>query len=152
MRLISHRGNITGPNPDFENSPAAISNALSHGYDVEIDLWFQNGIIYLGHDRPTFILLYQEMENMKHDSLWWHAKNIEGLVFLSNFNSVWKPINYFWHQADYYTLTSKNFIWTYPSKELTPMSICVHPENTCYTKENIPECYGVCSDFIKNFK
>ena len=34
--LISHRGNITGPQPTFENKIRYINNALKKGYEVEI--------------------------------------------------------------------------------------------------------------------
>ena len=42
MILISHRGNLTGPNPKKENHPDYILNALREGYEVEIDVWFEN--------------------------------------------------------------------------------------------------------------
>ena len=45
MILISHRGNIDGPNEVRENSPYYIMEALEAGYDVEIDLWSRNGIL-----------------------------------------------------------------------------------------------------------
>ena len=37
MKLISHRGNIDGPQPDRENSPNYINEAIEAGYNVEID-------------------------------------------------------------------------------------------------------------------
>ena len=37
MKLIAHRGNIDGPS-DEQNSPDYIDNALSLGYDAEIDV------------------------------------------------------------------------------------------------------------------
>ena len=39
MILISHRGNITGPNKEMENKPEYIEKTLKMGYDVEIDVW-----------------------------------------------------------------------------------------------------------------
>jgi len=50
MILISHRGNIDGPNKVRENSPYYIMEALTMGYDVEVDLWSRHGALYLGHD------------------------------------------------------------------------------------------------------
>ena len=38
MKIISHRGNIRGPNPEKENRPSYIDCALGNGYDVEIDI------------------------------------------------------------------------------------------------------------------
>ncbi len=42
MIYISHRGNLEGPTKDFENKPEYIENAISQGYEVEIDVWFKN--------------------------------------------------------------------------------------------------------------
>ena len=43
MILISHRGNLDGVNPDRENSPTYIKEAISSGFDVEIDVhWYDN--------------------------------------------------------------------------------------------------------------
>ena len=43
MKLISHRGNLEGPNPERENHPDYIYGALQAGYDVEIDVWWVEG-------------------------------------------------------------------------------------------------------------
>ena len=53
MILISHRGNLTGPNKKWENNPEYIRKALDDGYNVEIDVWYENSTFYLGHDEPT---------------------------------------------------------------------------------------------------
>ena len=36
--------------------------------------------------------------------------------------------NYFWHQNDDYTITSKGYIWAYPGKKLNKNAIYVLPE------------------------
>ena len=46
MILISHRGNITGKQPELENDPNYIRAALDENYDVEIDVWHINGFFY----------------------------------------------------------------------------------------------------------
>jgi len=38
MYYISHRGNLSGSQPEFENKPAYIVEALNKGFDVEIDV------------------------------------------------------------------------------------------------------------------
>ena len=40
MKLIAHRGNINGPNPETENTVNQIDKCIEEGYDVEIDLWY----------------------------------------------------------------------------------------------------------------
>ena len=48
MILISHRGNLFGKKTKQENHPEYILDALSNGYNVEIDVWFKNKKFYLG--------------------------------------------------------------------------------------------------------
>jgi hypothetical protein len=59
---------------------------------------------------------------------------------------------YFWHQNDDITLTSNGYLWTYPGKKLTDKSIVVLPEFNFYNKKDLKKCYGICSDFILNYK
>jgi hypothetical protein len=141
MILISHRGNINGKNPDKENDPMYITKALQSGYDVEIDVWYENGEWFLGHDKPTYRI---GMDYLKDDRIWCHAKNIEAL------NRMLKEdIHCFWHQEDDVTLTSKGYMWTYPGKQLTNQSICVLPEKN----NEIPKkALGICSDFVVSYK
>ena len=54
MKLISHRGNVDGKYPQYENLPEYVDKALDLGYDVEVDLWIDNDGYYLGHDEPTY--------------------------------------------------------------------------------------------------
>lgn len=142
MKLISHRGNINGKQSDLENSPKYIENAIKQGYDVEIDIWYTNGF-YLGHDTPTYKVDVKYLQNNK---LWCHAKNGEALYEMRKIDNI----HCFWHQDDDMTLTSKGYIWTYPKKSLYYNGICVLPEQG-YVGE-LDKCYGICSDFIKEYK
>ena len=54
MLLIAHRGNVSGPRTEFENNPIYIDKAIELGYDVEIDVWFVNNKLFLGHDEPQY--------------------------------------------------------------------------------------------------
>ena len=141
MELISHRGNINGKQPDLENSPKYIENAIKQGYDVEIDVWYRDGF-YLGHGNPTYKI---DVEYLQNNKLWCHAKNGEALYEMRKIDKI----HCFWHQNDDMTLTSKGYIWTYPKKSLYYNSICVLPE-LGYTGE-LDKCYGICSDFIKEY-
>jgi len=140
MFFISHRGNLTGPNPMKENSVEYINNALSKSFDVEIDLWFKNNNFFLGHDEPKYEI---DLNFLKKPGLWIHAKNLECFYQLSNFD-----LNFFWHEDDKITITSKGFFWNYPGTKLSKKSICVLPEKSGIEKI---ECQGYCSDFIEDF-
>ena len=141
---ISHRGNVDGKIPNSENSPEYISLALSKGYEVEIDVWFVDGSIYLGHDEPYYFIEESFLENSK---LWCHAKNEEAFFrMLQN-----QAIHCFWHQDDDYTLTSKGIPWVYPGKKVFENSIWVLPEKTTYKYIKL-NCLGICSDNISLYK
>ena len=146
MKFISHRGNIDGPIESLENDPKYIDRALSQGYDVEVDIWVIDDILLSGHDKPEYKIDLDWLLTRKN-SLWIHTKNITALNYIHNLN---QDINYFWHQQDDVVLTSKNFFWTYPGKELTTNSIAVLPELLHY--DNMSIAYGICSDFISQYK
>ena len=146
--FIAHRGNLFGPNPKLENKPSYIIDTLNNNYDVEIDIWYDNGW-WLGHDNPQYKINYKWI-NDKQQKLWIHCKNIEALYrFSKNDNNIGiNSPNYFWHQNDDCVLTSHNFIWTYPGKFLTKRSIAVLPETiNNYTKTQLKNCWGICSDY-----
>lgn len=143
MKLISHRGNISKPIKEKENHPDYIYHAIKLGYDVEIDTWHINNKWYLGHDEPMHEINFDFLINSK---FWIHAKNGDAFyLLLKN-----KKLNVFWHTNEDWILTSKKYIWTYPNKKLYANSICVLPENGYLG--NIEDCYGICSDFIENYK
>lgn len=141
MILISHRGNINGPNIEKENTSDYIEAALNLGFNVEIDVWYL-GHFFLGHDKPQYFVTEKFLQQ---DGLWCHAKNIPAMVELSKLG-----VNYFWHERDKVALTSNKFLWTYPGQDLTNMSIACLPE----VKEfiNMEIAAGICSDYIKYYK
>lgn len=143
MKLISHRGNIDGKNPEMENHPDYIKNALNLGYDVEIDIWSIKGKWHMGHDEYTYNI---NLEFLNTPGLWLHAKNHEAFFRLSHC----KDLKYFWHQNDDFALTSNGYIWTYPGKTLNNLSIAVLPEIAI--SEPWYMCYGICSDYIEKYK
>lgn len=146
MILISHRGNIDGRNIDLENNPNYIDIALFKGFDVEVDVWYKDKTFYLGHDEPDHpidIIWLIERKN----KLWIHCKDIESLFQLKEYKN---ELNYFWHQEDDVTLTSKGFFWTYPGKKLTSNSIAVMPEIEPF--ENINISFGICSDNVNYYQ
>jgi hypothetical protein len=139
---IAHRGNLYGPNPERENMPEYIDEAISKGFDVEIDVWLISGQVLLGHDRGEHHINIQFLRE-RSGSLWCHAKNLEALVFLNK-----NGFHVFSHDNDDYILTSKGYIWAYPGKPITTDTVCVMPERADYTQDEIRNCVGVCSDFI----
>ncbi len=44
--------------------------------------------------------------------------------------NTYDTLNFFWHENDKYTLTSKNFIWTYPGEKTGGNSIIVSHDSS----------------------
>jgi hypothetical protein len=148
MRYIAHRGNIYGKNIYEENSPSYINKAINLGYDVEIDVWSIDNELFLGHDSPLYKVKYSFFVNPK---IWTHCKNSQALLFFSQNNNT--SLNFFWHEKDEYTITSKGVVWAYPGSVLNSYTVCVLPEDTTnYTLKDIKNSYGICSDKIEKYK
>lgn len=141
--FISHRGNIDGSKTEMENHPSYIDNAILSGYDVEIDIRLIDDVLYLGHDTPQY-KINEEWLNKRKDKLWIHCKNKESVEY---FHSMTK-YNWFWHENDLLTLTSKGYIWAYPGKQPIKNSIAVLPEKF---DDDVKKCVGLCSDNILKY-
>jgi len=141
MKLISHRGNIIGPDKDQENKLEYIISALDKGYDVEIDVWcLEFDGFYLGHDFPQYPV---SVEFLKNDSLWCHAKDYNSLNKMISLD-----IQCFWHQKDNYTITNTGIIWTYPGMKVGEKSIVVCPTIEYAKAMRTRHLYGICSDYV----
>lgn len=143
MKLIAHRGLLEGPDKDLENLPAQIERAAALGYDSEVDLWYLDGKLFLGHDEPTHGV---QPGWLSRQPLWIHAKNLPALRWLTE-----QPgLRYFWHQSDDCVVTSNGYIWTYPEKQLTDRSIRLMPEwhDPELTSLKETQCYAICTDWV----
>jgi len=151
MKIISHRGNLEGPDLLKENHPDQIKKVLDLGFDVEIDVWEKEHKFLLGHDSPVYEVLI--WESLFEKRIWVHCKNLKILDFLIRYN-YYSDGNFFWHQEDDFTLTNKNYIWTYPGKELTHNSILVLPEQVNIEPKDMKDknIYGVCTDYPIKWK
>ena len=115
MKLIAHRGNITCKNPERENTIEYIKEALTYGVDVEIDVWYVDGEWILGHDEPKDKINFDFLTQPR---LWLHCKNIQAMI-----NLYASDANYFWHENDKYTITSKGHIWCFPNQPAPSISV-----------------------------
>lgn len=136
MIIISHRGNTEGHDSKTANCPDHISKVLETGLHCEVDVWKIKDKYFLGHDESGYDI---NLNFLKNDKLWCHAKNLESLQGMLDNN-----IHCFWHQTDDYTLTSKGYIWTFPEKEVCGRSVIVHKGPDWRDKYN---CYAVCTDY-----
>jgi len=136
MKIISHRGNIEGPNIKTENHPDQIRLAISLGFDAEIDVWRVGSLWMLGHDNPD----YSIDESFFNSNMWIHCKNFEAV---SEMFKKPRHFNFFWHENDKMTLTNKQVPWCYPGH---------YVENGITVSLDGPVSFpvkvaGVCTDF-----
>ena len=141
MKIISHRGNLNESNPDYENNPTYVDQAIASGFDVEIDVWFIDGEFFLGHDKPTYYVDISWIL-IRSTSLWSHAKNIEAIEQMLLIDDI----NCFWHETDKMTLTSIGIPWCYPN---TYMGKGITVE---YDYRPIPNIYGICTDYCLKWR
>jgi hypothetical protein len=145
FRFIAHRGNYKGAVPELENTIEHIEQALAQGYEVEIDIWCKDGKFFSGHDRPDNPIDLDYL--LKGDSRFWiHCKNLEAV------HELWPhkdTLNMFWHETDTITLTTQNYVWTYPGNPLIANSISVMPE---LGHKSMEHCVGICSDNLEVYK
>lgn len=141
VRLIAHRGNVNGPNPDRENHPSYIEEALAQGFDVEIDVWLVDEKWSLGHDHPQYEL--PSLDLLRRSGVWVHCKNMAALEALVTDPSI----HCFFHDRDDYTLTSRNVLWTYPNRALPQRnSVAVMFDRP---EELLPQRpLGICADNV----
>lgn len=142
FKYISHRGNLAGKMPEYENRPDYLDKALNLGFEVETDLWCMSNEFFLGHDQGIYPISLQWLLD-RRKKLWIHTKNQEAFCALSN-----TPLHYFWHESDLVTFTSQGIAWAYPGKQPIPGSISVLPE---IHRDNFELCSGICSDLVAEY-
>ncbi len=70
--------------------------------------------------------------------MWLHAKNFDACIRLKN-----TELNWFWHENDKITLTSKNYLWCFPGVYIQDGITVEFGHN-----KNLPKnILGVCTDF-----
>lgn len=140
MIYIAHRGNIYGDTPIFENHPDHINLSLKLGYNAEVDVWYDQGQFWLGHDEPLHKI---DPEYLEDERIWVHAKNHMALVMGLKYG-----FHVFWHQDDNCVFTSKGYVWANSGIDIEG-SIAVMPEiNNDYIDNRI----GICSDIVGEYK
>lgn len=144
MKLIAHRGNINGPQPELENSPFYLVSIIEQGYDVETDVWYHDGKWYLGHDAGGYQI---DRDFLEHPNMWCHAKNLNALETMVEYG-----IHCFWHQTDDFTLTSKGYIWTFPGRPTCERTVIVCEDEATTLKISKEDIKGICSDYVGMIK
>jgi hypothetical protein len=146
MKIISHRGNLTGPNPEQENRPGYIEAAIAAGFEVEIDLWGRGGALAFGHDQPQFDIGHWWIEKRAGD-LWIHCKDFKAEHFC-----IWaNAVHWFTHKGMPRITTSTGETWHYPGATLQgPRPIACLPETV--PDWDISGAWGICTDYPLKYR
>lgn len=160
MKIISHRGNLYGPNREMENTIDAISSALDKGFDIEIDVWYLAGKFWLGHDQPDRSFQIDLLDAWsKKGEIYVHCKNIwAAQFFLEDYGYKFRPVFPFMHDKDPAVFLHNEIIWVHPNavysvdETLSKKCIVVMPElKTIKYQVNLDlsleNWYGVCTDY-----
>jgi hypothetical protein len=144
MIIIAHRGNLDGSNPKQENEPFYIDTAINKNFVCEVDVWYINGELFLGHDKPQYIVDSQWITERKNNIII-HQKNIECCLCPALVAS-----NRFTHNTDDYAMTSFNVGWTVRKELLNENTIWVINNKKEYLK-NL-NLLGICTDYANYYR
>lgn len=142
---ICHRGNIAGSVKELENNFGVLIQRSIQGYQVEVDVWYHEKNLWLGHDRPEYKITMEWLAADKRRLI--HAKN--GKTFEYLLHEAGKKaldLHIFYHTEEDYVLTNKGLVICYPGQPLLEGSLCMMPERANYTEEDLRKSFSVCSD------
>jgi len=147
---ILHRGLSNGPDATLENNYENLLARIGEGWHVEVDVWFEDGRWWLGHDYEVAKLREisdSELENLSAGS-WFHCKNVAALAEMSHLSQGRPGWRFFSHDHDEAVLTSTGQIWCYPGVSCDYNWIAVLPERC--ERWNLDErgLVGICSDYL----
>ena len=146
MKIISHRGNLNGPNSCRENSPEAIFRASSYGYNVEVDLWIINNCFYFGHDIPKYKITKDFIEKISNNTFFHIKCCIEA--------ELSTKLNYFIQNEEPQVITSAGQIWCHSSYPIFNWKsiLTLSETQNIFLDEKLNKCYGICTDYPNKWK
>jgi glycerophosphoryl diester phosphodiesterase len=150
-RLIAHRGVVDGDYSGKENTIDSIISCLRSGYEVEVDVTFKDGVLYLGHDEPQekltdlWLAMRSQTTWIPYSGIWYHCKDSGSMDYFKREGIH----NYFFHDLDGFTITSKGHFWTADLIGCYPVDTFVVAKTFEDTMSQIgTNCAGICSPFV----
>ena len=144
---ICHRGNIHGSQKELENNFGVLIQRAIQGHCVEVDVWYHEHNLWLGHDKPEYKITLEWLASSKKRLI--HAK--DGKTFEYLLQEAGKralDLHIFYHTEEDYVLTNKGLVICYPGKPLLQGSLCMMPERAQYTSEDLQKSFSICSDTL----
>lgn len=142
---ICHRGNIRGAQKELENNFGVLLQRSIQGYRTEVDVWFHEHHLWLGHDKPEYKITLEWLASDKRRLI--HAKDgatFEHLLLESGKRAL--GLHVFYHTEEDYVLTNKGLVICFPGKPLLEGSLCMMPERANYSQEQLQKIFSICSD------
>lgn len=147
---ICHRGNLHGASKAMENNFGILIQREIQGQSVEIDVWWNEKGLWLGHDAPEHKIKFEWLASSRRRLI--HAKDGQTFSYLIRESGKrGLDLHIFYHTEEDYVLTSKGLILGYPGKPIVPGSICMMPERATYKQEDFEKAFWICSD-AENFQ
>ena len=152
MRVVSHRGNTTGPGSLCERS--FVERALADEYDVEVDVRCDGGMLTVGHDASIYELPVLWTKEPTVSRLWYHAKDEAAMTRLASIN-----VRRFAHDAEASVLVyPERYAWIHPkyNEILVPngnsviLDIIGYPRVVKELLDELP--FAVCTDWCGEWK
>lgn len=142
---ICHRGNVKGPVKELENNFGILIQRSIQKQRVELDVWYHENNLWLGHDKPEYKITLDWLGSDKRRLI--HAK--DGKTFEYLLQEAGKralDIHVFYHTEEDYVLTNKGLVICYPGKPLLEGSLCMMPERASYSTDQLQKSFSICSD------
>ena len=140
-----HRGILTPGAKELENNLGVLIQREIQGLSVEVDVWYHEGTLWLGHDKPEYKISLEWLGASRRRLI--HAK--DGITFAYLLEEAGKrglDLHVFYHTDEDYVLTNKGLVICYPGQPLLPGSLCMMPERASYTAEQLGCVSAICSD------
>ena len=150
MLLISYRGIVDGNNFQDANTPTQIGKARSAGFSVMIDVWRQDGKIYLGSDQPITEVTEKYIQGNRY---WLNARNIDMRDWLLTQSTSLYP-NWFYFTAP---TPPPPYVTASNGKLITPGTVPVNNNSVIFLPEIDDtamfstvklRCFGIISSYL----
>ena len=146
---ICHRGILNTSAKELENNFGVLIQREIQGLAVEVDVWYAEKSLWLGHDKPEYRITLEWLAASRRRLI--HAK--DGATFAYLLEEAGKralDLHVFYHTDEDYVLTNKGLVICYPGQPLLPGSLCMMPERASYSPEQLVNAYAICSDLYSS--
>lgn len=153
MLIISHRGNINGPDLEKENEPSYIDEAIRLGFDVEVDVRVINGKTWLGHDGPEYEVDVDWFFERSYNLLI-HCKNLEAAYYFERVRPDIANLKCFCSISDPFCFVTQGYVWL-NDVEVEPKDNCIVPLlniDDIKRYKFMDKLCGVCTDYPMEIK